>query len=194
MQRNQDRDKIHGPEKRSKCALTATMCIGCLLPEEVVSCSVSVGLERSHWIVPTHLQALRVQLGLSFQTRPWTIRLCSPELSLQSCPSALFQCSSPAMGAVPTAHSHSWVLGVGFCVLTSLKSHRKARNPHLSQRCGAGQLFVDKLEYDGWSCTCLICEGTPSSYSGLPALPNIVGVQSSNHFFSFVFKITLKNN
>lgn len=47
--------------------------------------------ERNHWIVPTHLQALRVQLLVVSEdfgvctSRP---DLCSPDLSLQSSPTS----------------------------------------------------------------------------------------------------------
>lgn len=115
--------------------------------------------ERNHWIVPTHLQALRVQLlvvsdDLGFVLRGQTLHhravLTRAVPAVQ--PYRLYSSASHLTWVwclLPTVTAGSWRLG--FCVLTSLKSHRKARNPHLSQGCWTGQLFVDeKLEYDGW--------------------------------------------
>lgn len=186
------------------------MCIGYLLSWN----SSGSGVILSVWFYPrkeslgcTHpSQALRVQLlwvpeefGVC-TSRPDLAPLGCAQLSCPCSPAppALFLCFSPDVCVVLPAHSHSCsqlALGTGIWGLTSLKSHREAKSPHLSQEGWTGHLFLDgKCEYDGWSYTCLICEGKPPSYSGPPALPSTIGVESQQSFLPLFSKITLKNN
>lgn len=75
--------------------------------------------ERNHWIVPTHLQALRVQLLVV--SEDFGICTSRPDLAPSgcahlSCPCslalpALVQCFLSDVCVVFTAHSHSWVSG-----------------------------------------------------------------------------------
>lgn len=87
----------------------------------VILCQCGFVQESNHWIVPTHLQALRVQsLVVSEDFGVWT---CRTDLAPSGCPQlscacspavpALFQSFSPDPCVVLTAHSYSWGLGAG---------------------------------------------------------------------------------
>lgn len=166
------------------------MCIGYLLSwnssgSGVLLCQCGFIQERNHWIVATHLKLWECtcwwcQRNLGFvlpgQTLLHWAVLTWAVPAAQAHP--LCSCASPLTCVwclLLTVTAGPW--GLGIWVLTSLKSHREARSPHLSQDCWTGHLFLDeKFEYDGWVYTCLICEGEPPSYSGPPALPSIIGV------------------